>query len=65
MKNINISYSKSSKKFLDKNKNIITEEKTDNLIVKAILKIMYNKDENIDIAKMVNYNPTHYRIRFG
>ena len=47
MKNVRISYSKSSKKFLDKNKTITTEDKIDQLLVKAIRKIIYTQDENI------------------
>ena len=65
MVNIEIIYSKSSEKFLNKNKHIITEKKSDELIVKAIKNIVYNMDENIDLVKMVNYHPHHYRIRIG
>ena len=65
MAGIKIVYSKSSEKFLSKNKQIITEEKSDVLIVKAIKNILYKKNENVDVAKMVNYTPSHYRIRTG
>ena len=65
MADLQIIYSKSSDKFLGKNKHIITEEKSDGLIKKAVKNILYNKNENVDVVKMVNYNPNHYRIRTG
>ena len=40
MNKIQIVYSKSSKKFLDKNKNIISEEKSDELVIKVIRKLI-------------------------
>jgi mRNA-degrading endonuclease RelE of RelBE toxin-antitoxin system len=65
IKKIDISYSKSSKKFLAKNQHIITINETDTLIIKAIKSIFYQKVENIDVLKMVGYTPNHYRIRTG
>ena len=65
MANIKIDYSKASEKFLNKNSNIITEDKTDELIIKSIKNILYKGDENIDLKRLVNYKPNHYRIRTG
>lgn len=65
MAQINISYSKSSKKFLAKNQHTITEDKTDDLIIRAVKNIVYKQNENVDVVRMVNYRPNHYRIRSG
>jgi hypothetical protein len=64
MESIKIIYSKASKKFLDKNKNIISESKVDEFVVKSVKKVFYKQDINIDIARMANYKPIHYRIRY-
>ena len=64
MRSYEIIYSKASKKFLDRNRNIISESKTDELVIKSVKKIFYKQDINIDIVRMVNYKPIHYRIRY-
>jgi mRNA-degrading endonuclease RelE of RelBE toxin-antitoxin system len=63
--NIEINYSKLSLKFLSRNKQIITEDKVDQLIIKAIKKIHSYSDENINLVRMVGYSDKRYRIRVG
>ena len=65
MSNIQINYSKSCEKFFAKNQHIFTEDKSDILIVKAVKKIVYNCDENIDIKRLKGTLAKQYRIRFG
>ena len=64
-KDIKITYLKKSKKFLDKNQNIITENQVDDLIIKFIKKKFYNIDLNIDFKQMQGELRDIYRIRKG
>lgn len=60
---IEIEYSKKSLKFLAKNKNILTESQTDELIFLAIKKLK-NQNVNINLKKLTAQNGA-YRIRKG
>ena len=46
-------------------KNIISEEKVEYLIVKFIKKVIYKKDENIDVKELKGNLKGKYRIRQG
>lgn len=63
MAEIRIDYSKSSKKFIDKNQNLISLEEVQKLIIKAVKNILFSGQENIDLKRLVVYKPNHYRIR--
>lgn len=60
-----MAYLKKSKKFLDKNQNIITENDVDELVVKFIKNRFYNVDINIDYRQLQGTFENTYRIRKG
>ena len=62
-KQIKLTYLKKAYKFLKKN--IISEEKVEYLIVKFIKKVIYKKDENIDVKELKGNLKGKYRIRQG
>jgi mRNA interferase RelE/StbE len=62
---IKLTYLKKAKKFLDKNKNIITENEVDELVIKFIKKQFFNLDMNIDCRQMQGVLKNYYRIRKG
>jgi len=64
-KNIKITYLKKAKKFLDKNKNTITESGIDELIIKTIKKKIFNIDINIDFKDLKGKLKNKVRIRKG
>jgi mRNA-degrading endonuclease RelE of RelBE toxin-antitoxin system len=64
-KNIEISYAKSCMKFFENNSNVITENESDLLLVKAIKKIVFKEDINIDVIRLKGYKEPHYRVRKG
>jgi mRNA-degrading endonuclease RelE of RelBE toxin-antitoxin system len=64
-KSIEISYTKSCMKFFENNSNIITEKESDSLLEKAIKKIVFKEDLNIDVIRLQGYKEPHYRIRKG
>lgn len=64
-KNLKLTYLKKSKKFLDKNQNIITENDVDELVVKFIKNRFYNVDINIDYRQLQGTFENTYRIRKG
>lgn len=64
-KNIKLTYLKKAQKFLLKNQNIITESEVDLLIIKAIKKVLYSIDTNIDIKKLKGSYDNKMRIRKG
>ncbi len=47
-KEIKLTYLKKSKKFLDKNSGVITENQVDELVIKFVKKHFYNIDINVD-----------------
>ena len=62
-KDIKLTYLKKATKFLAKNKNILTEEESDELVIKFIKKKFYNIDTNIDYKQMQGEIKDIYRIR--
>lgn len=62
-KNVKLTYLKKSIKFLDKNKDILTESQVDELIIKFIKKLFYKIDTNIDFKQMKGNIQNIYRIR--
>jgi len=64
-KDIKLTYLKCAKKFLDKNKNSITETQVDELLVKFIKSKFYGMDINIDYKKLQGEVDELYRIRKG
>ncbi len=64
-KEIKLTYLKKATKFLNKNKNILTETQVDELIVKFIKKKFYGMDINIDFKQMKGDISDIYRIRKG
>lgn len=64
-KDIRLTYRKCAKKFLDKNKNTITESQVDELLIKFIKSKFYAIDVNIDYKKLQGESDELYRIRKG
>ena len=64
-KEIKLTYLKKSKKFLDKNSGVITENQVDELIIKFIKKHFYNVDINIDYKQLQGNLKNIFRIRKG
>ena len=62
-KDIKLTYLKKATKFLAKNKNILTEEESDELVIKFIKKKFYSIDTNIDYKQMQCEIKDIYRIR--
>ena len=64
-KEIKLTYLKKSKKFLDKNSGLITENQIDELVIKFIKKHFYNIDINIDYKQLQGNLKDIFRIRKG
>lgn len=64
-KEIKLTYLKKSKKFLDKNVSVITENQVDELIIKFIKKHFYNIDINVDYKQLQGNLKDTFRIRKG
>ncbi|MFX4268074.1 type II toxin-antitoxin system RelE family toxin [Aliarcobacter butzleri] len=64
-KDLKITYLKKSKKFLDKNTSIITENEVDELIIKFVKKQFYNLDINIDYKQLQGKLKDYFRLRKG
>ncbi len=64
-KDIKLTYLKKAKKFLDKNKSILTENQVDELLIKFIKKHFYKYDENIDYKQLQGNLKDYFRIRKG
>ena len=62
-KELELTYLKKAKKYLDKNKNVINEKQVDELIIKFIKKHFFNYDENIDYKQLQGNLKDYYRIR--
>lgn len=62
--NIRICYSRSAKKFIEKNSDKISQQKVNELILRAIQKIL-GSNINIDIKKLEGKYKGLYRIRTG
>ena len=62
-KDIKLTYLKKATRFLDKNKNTLTEKQSDELIVRFIKKKFYNINTNVDYKQMQGNIKDIYRIR--
>ena len=65
MKSLKIEYLKKATKFLKKNSSYINRDDIETLIVKAIKKIVYKEDINIDVKALQAEFSSFYRIRKG
>ncbi len=63
--NIDIHYLKKADKFFSKNSTTLSKEKSNELIIKSIKKIVFNEDINVDVKQLKGEFKTYYRIRFS
>ncbi|WP_323590337.1 type II toxin-antitoxin system RelE family toxin [Aliarcobacter butzleri] len=64
-KDLKITYLKKSKKFLDKNTSVITENEVDELIIKFVKNHFFNIDINIDYKQLQGKLKDYFRLRKG
>ncbi len=64
-KELKLTYLKKAKKFLDKNKSLITESQVDELVIKFIMSRFFRKDTNVDFKQLQGSLENIYRIRKG
>lgn len=62
---LKVNYSKSSEKFLKKNKNVLNEERVLELIGLSMKYLIKNEINNVDLKKLNGYSDDRYRIRVG
>lgn len=62
-KELKLTYLKKAKKFLDKNKSVITESQVDELVIKFIMSRFFGKDTNVDFKQLQGSLENIYRIR--
>ncbi|MFX4278372.1 type II toxin-antitoxin system RelE family toxin [Aliarcobacter butzleri] len=62
-KDLKITYLKKSKKFLDKNTSVITENEVDELIIKFVKNHFFNIDINIDYKQLQGNLKDYFRLR--
>jgi len=62
---LEVQYLKKTDKFFDKNSNTLSKEKSTQLIVKSIKKILFKEDINIDVKRLKGSFKNYYRIRVG
>jgi len=62
---LEIVYLKKADKFFIKNSNIISKEKSKELIIRAVKKIIKKEDINIDVKRLQGNLNNYYRIRSG
>lgn len=63
--NLEILYLKKVDKFFSKNSHVLSKEKTKELIIKSVKKILFQEDVNIDVKSLKGNLDKYYRIRFG
>ena len=63
--NLEIQYLKRVDKFFAKNSHILSKEKTKDLVVKSIKKIIFKEDINIDVKQLKGDLELYYRVRSG
>ena len=63
--NLEIQYLKKADKFFSKNTNTLSKEKSNELIIKSVKKIVLNEDINVDVKQLKGNLQNYYRIRFG
>lgn len=62
---VKIQYEKIAVKFIKKNLLRISKDEIDNLILKAIKKMINKEDVNIDLKKLIDNKNEFFRIRKG
>lgn len=62
---VSISYPKKAQKFFSKNSHILSEEKSDELLLKSVKKLFFNEDVNVDVKKLKGELKHLYRIRYN
>jgi len=60
---VEIKYKKNAVKFIKKNSHKISKTEIDELIIKALKKIIKNETINIDLKKLVDNEQDFFRIR--
>jgi len=63
--NLEIEYLKKPEKFFAKNSRVLSKDETNNLIGKAVKKIVLQEIINIDVKKLKGNLSRYYRIRQG
>jgi len=63
--NLEIEYLKKPEKFFAKNSSVLSKDETNNLIGKAVKKIVLQEIINIDVKKLKGNLSRYYRIRQG
>ncbi len=62
---LEIRYLKKADKFFIKNSNTLSKEKSNELIIKSVKKILQNENTNIDVKQLKGALQKYYRIRNG
>lgn len=62
---LEISYSKASDRFLSKNRELITEDELDKLIIQGVKKIIKIEDIALDLKSLKGKYRGYFRIRKG
>ena len=63
--NLEIEYLKKADKFFIKNSATLSKEKSKELIIKSVKKILQNEDTNVDVKQLKGTLHKYYRIRSG
>ena len=63
--NLEIEYLKKADKFFIKNSTTLSKEKSRELIIKSVKKILQNEDTNVDVKQLKENLQKYYRIRSG
>jgi mRNA-degrading endonuclease RelE of RelBE toxin-antitoxin system len=63
--NLEIEYLKKADKFFIKNSSTLSKEKSKELIIKSVKKILQNEDTNVDVKQLKGNLQKYYRIRSG
>lgn len=61
--NLKIRYLKKSKKFFKKNSHLLSEDKTDELLISAAKKIFLQEENTVDLKRLKGKLKGFYRIR--
>jgi len=62
---LEVQYLKKADKFFAKNSNTLSKEKSTQLVVKSIKKILLKEDVNIDVKQLKGTLKNYYRVRVG
>jgi len=63
--NLEIEYLKKADKFFIKNSGTLSKEKSKELIIKSVKKILQKEDTNVDVKQLKGNLQKYYRIRSG